>query len=157
MVRTGRGGTLVEYDSGMSVVPIIHMMETMDISVKTIEIARLKEDGLICMDNIRADIKVVFFIRVNKEAKAIKNVAQTIGCKRASDPATLRTLFEAKFSEALKTVGKQMEFEQLYDSRDDFKQKVSDTQMYRQAGNSIVVDVLIALLKQMDITKFAKK
>ena len=41
--------------------------------------------------------------------------------------------------------------------RDDFKQEVSDTQMYRQAGNSIVVDVLIALLKQMDITKFANK
>jgi DNA (cytosine-5)-methyltransferase 1 len=41
--------------------------------------------------------------------------------------------------------------------RDDFKQVVSDTQMYRQAGNSIVVDVLIALLKQMDITKFAEK
>ena len=40
--------------------------------------------------------------------------------------------------------------------RDDFNQVVSDTQMYRQAGNSIVVDVLIALLKQMDITKFAK-
>jgi DNA (cytosine-5)-methyltransferase 1 len=40
--------------------------------------------------------------------------------------------------------------------RDDFKQVVSDTQMYRQAGNSIVVDVLISLLKQMDITKFAK-
>jgi DNA (cytosine-5)-methyltransferase 1 len=40
--------------------------------------------------------------------------------------------------------------------RDDFKQVVSDTQMYRQAGNSIVIDVLIALLKQMDITKFAK-
>jgi DNA (cytosine-5)-methyltransferase 1 len=39
--------------------------------------------------------------------------------------------------------------------RDDFKQVVSDTQMYRQAGNSIVVDVLIALLKQMDITKYA--
>lgn len=38
--------------------------------------------------------------------------------------------------------------------RDDFKQVVSDTQMYRQAGNSIVVDVLIALLKQMDITKY---
>lgn len=38
--------------------------------------------------------------------------------------------------------------------RDDFKQVVSDTQLYRQAGNSIVVDVLISLLKQMDITKF---
>jgi DNA (cytosine-5)-methyltransferase 1 len=40
--------------------------------------------------------------------------------------------------------------------RDDFNQVVSDTQLYRQAGNSIVVDVLIALLKQMDITKFAE-
>lgn len=38
--------------------------------------------------------------------------------------------------------------------QDEFKIAVSDTQMYRQAGNSIVVDVLIALLKQMDITKF---
>jgi len=40
---------------------------------------------------------------------------------------------------------------------DDFKQLVSDTQMYRQTGNSIVVDVLIALLKQMDITSFSKQ
>ncbi len=40
--------------------------------------------------------------------------------------------------------------------RDDFKQVVSDTQLYRQAGNSIVVDVLIAILKQMDITQFTK-
>lgn len=40
--------------------------------------------------------------------------------------------------------------------KDSFKIVVSDTQMYRQAGNSIVVDVLIALLKQMDITKFGK-
>lgn len=40
--------------------------------------------------------------------------------------------------------------------RDDFNIVVSDTQMYRQAGNSIVVDVLIAILKQMDITKFGR-
>jgi DNA (cytosine-5)-methyltransferase 1 len=40
--------------------------------------------------------------------------------------------------------------------KDSFKIEVSDTQMYRQAGNSIVVDVLIAILKSMDITKFAK-
>ena len=41
--------------------------------------------------------------------------------------------------------------------RDDFKIVVSDTQIYRQAGNSIVVDVLIAILKQMDITKFCRE
>lgn len=39
---------------------------------------------------------------------------------------------------------------------DDFNIVVSDTQMYRQSGNSIVVDVLIAILKQMDITQFGE-
>lgn len=40
--------------------------------------------------------------------------------------------------------------------RDSFKQISSDTQTYRQAGNSIVVDVLMAIIKQIDITKFIK-
>jgi len=38
--------------------------------------------------------------------------------------------------------------------RDSFEIAVSDTQMYRQAGNSIVVDVLIALLIKMDISRY---
>ena len=38
--------------------------------------------------------------------------------------------------------------------KDWFKIVVPDTPMYMQAGNSIVVDVLIAILKQMDITKY---
>ena len=40
--------------------------------------------------------------------------------------------------------------------RDSYKITVSDTQMYRQAGNSIVVDVLIALFRQMDISKYGR-
>ena len=38
--------------------------------------------------------------------------------------------------------------------RESFKIVVSNTQMYRQAGNSIVVYVLVAIFKQMDITKY---
>ncbi len=37
---------------------------------------------------------------------------------------------------------------------DSFKIVCSDTETYKQSGNSIVVDVLIALLKQMDISKY---
>jgi len=40
--------------------------------------------------------------------------------------------------------------------RDDFKIVVSNTQLYRQAGNSIVVDVLIALMLKIDITVYGK-
>lgn len=38
---------------------------------------------------------------------------------------------------------------------DRFKIVVSDTQMYKQAGNAIVVDVLMHLLKAIDIKKYA--
>ena len=37
---------------------------------------------------------------------------------------------------------------------DSFRIVVSDTAAYKQAGNSIIVDVLMALLKQIDITKY---
>ena len=38
--------------------------------------------------------------------------------------------------------------------RDDYNIAVPDTAAYMEAGNSIVVDVLIAILKQMDITQY---
>lgn len=40
--------------------------------------------------------------------------------------------------------------------KDSFKIVVCDTAAYQEAGNSIVVDVLIALLKQMDITQYGE-
>jgi uncharacterized membrane protein YqiK len=97
IVRTGVGGGKVAFNRGMYVIPILHKMEIMDISVKKLQIDRLEQDGLICKDNIRADIKVAFFIRVNKSVEDVLNVAQAIGTERASDIETLCILFEAKF------------------------------------------------------------
>jgi uncharacterized membrane protein YqiK len=110
--------------TGHMVYPIIHKAELMDISVKTIEIDRSGNQGLICQDNIRADIKVKFFVRVNNTADDVLKVAQNIGCERASHQETLEELFSAKFSEALKTVGKNMDFVSLYQDRADFREKI---------------------------------
>lgn len=126
LVRTGLGGTKIATDKGIYVVPVFHRLEIMDISVKKIEIERMKEEGLICKDNIRADIKVAFFVRVNNDIEAIRKVAQTIGCARASEIGTLEDLFEAKFSEALKTVGKKFEFSELYEARREFRDEIVD-------------------------------
>ncbi|WP_439130606.1 flotillin family protein [Polaribacter sp.] len=126
LVRTGFGGTKVATDKGLYVVPVFHRVEIMDISVKKIQIERLGNEGLICKDNMRADIKVAFFVRVNNEIEFIKKVAQTIGCARASDIKTLEDLFEAKFSEALKTVGKKFEFTELYEARREFRDEIVD-------------------------------
>lgn len=124
IVRTGVGGLGVITGRGMIVVPLIQEAHVMDLSLKRILISRDGEDGLICNDNMRADIKVTFFVRVNNQAKDIKTVAETIGPKRASTQDKLEELFEAKFSEALKTVGKNFEFVQLYTERDQFKEQI---------------------------------
>ncbi|WP_313500618.1 flotillin family protein [Kaistella carnis] len=123
IVRTGAGGTKVFYSAGL-VVPVLHKMEIMDISVKKLDVERTGANGLICKDNIRADIKVTFFIKINKSTADIINVAQTIGCERASDMEVLRTLFDAKFSEALKTVGKKFDFIELYEARSEFRAEI---------------------------------
>ncbi|MFF5245456.1 flotillin family protein [Streptosporangium sp. NPDC000095] len=110
--------------TGAVVLPVFHKSELMDISVKTIEIARTGREGLICRDNIRADIRITFFVRVNKTVEDVVKVAQAIGTARASDQETLQELFNAKFSEALKTVGKQLDFVDLYTQRDQFRDQI---------------------------------
>ncbi|MCT4587587.1 MAG: hypothetical protein N4A71_07175 [Carboxylicivirga sp.] len=123
LVKTGAGGAKVTF-SGMFVIPVLHKMEIMDITLKTVVIERMGKDGLICRDNMRADIKVAFFVRVNKTSEDVIQVAQSIGCSRASDQKALVELFDSKFSEALKTVGKQFEFVELYNSREKFKHEI---------------------------------
>ncbi|MFJ2564851.1 SPFH domain-containing protein [Streptomyces sp. NPDC088770] len=107
--------------TGQVVLPVLHKAEVMDISVKAIEITRTGREGLICRDNIRADIRITFFVRVNKTAEDVVRVAQAVGTARASDRDTLQELFHAKFSEALKTVGKQMDFTDLYTKREELR------------------------------------
>ena len=123
LVRTGGTRTKVILNGGF-VVPIIHRAELIDISVKRIEIDRTGKNGLICQDNIRADIKVVFFVRINNVEADIIKVADSIGCQRASSEPEIRNLFDAKFSEALKTVGKRFLFIQLYEDRDKFREAI---------------------------------
>ena len=150
LIRTGQGGTQVALNKGMLVIPVIHMVEQMDLSVKTIEIGRLHKDGLICKDNMRADIKVVFFVRINNDPESIQKVASAIGTARASDKETLRNLFEAKFSEALKTVGKRFDFVDLYDSREKFKQEIIDI-IGTDLNGYVVDDCAIDYLEQTDL------
>ncbi|WP_432150913.1 flotillin family protein [Streptomyces sp. bgisy029] len=110
--------------TGAVVLPVLHKAETMDISVKTIEIRRAGREGLICQDNIRADIQITFFVRVNKTVEDVIKVAQSIGTQRASDKVAIQEFFAAKFSEALKTVGKQLDFVDLYTKREEFRDRI---------------------------------
>ena len=151
IVNTMRAEPEVSF-TGKMVIPILHRKEVMDISLKTIEIDRFGKEGLICKDNIRADIKVKFFVRVNKSVDDVLRVAQAIGCERASHQETLDNLFSAKFSEALKTVGKSMDFVDLYQARDRFRDEI-----IRQIGQDLsgyhLEDAAIDYIEQTPLEK----
>jgi flotillin len=150
LVKTGWGGLKVITGSGMMVVPVAHRIEFMDLSVKRIEIKRQGSSGLICRDNVRADIEVAFFVRVNNETESIKEVAQALGCARASEKAALIELFDAKFSEALKTVGKKFDFVELYNERDKFKSEIIGV-IGRDLNGYVLEDAAIDYLEQTPI------
>ncbi len=77
----------------------------------------------------------------------VLRVAQSIGCVRASQQSTFEELFLAKFSEALKTVGKQMEFEQLYTQRDHFKDRIIQV-IGKDLNGYVLDDCAIDFLEQ---------
>ncbi len=154
-VRTGFGGIKIQKD-WILCVPILQQLQIMDISMKKLEVVRKGKDGLICQDNIRADIEVVFYVRVNDEKSEvdgrtdyhdIKTVATKVGCERASEIELLRQLFEAKFSEALKSAAKLMDFEKLYTDRMPFRQVIIDT-IGSDLNGYILEDVTIDYLEQ---------
>lgn len=148
LIRNGVGGTRVSF-SGMFVIPVLHKAEYMDISVKRIEIDRRAVQGLICKDNLRADIVVAFFVRVNNTTQDVVKVAQSLGCMRASDSRALVELFDAKFSEALKTVGKQFDFSELYTNRMRFREQILEI-IGTDLSGYILEDAAIDYLEQTD-------
>tara|TARA_R110002111_G_scaffold248400_2_gene312079 strand:+ start:1046 stop:3145 length:2100 start_codon:yes stop_codon:yes gene_type:complete len=154
LVITGLGGLKVATGTGIIVIPILHRADQMDLSVKRIEIARKGEVGLICRDNIRADIEVAFFVRVNNTVGDIRNVAQSLGCRRASSREALIELFDAKFSEALKTVGKHFDFVELYNERDKFKEEILKI-IGTDLNGYVLDDCAIDYLEQTPVEKLS--
>lgn len=151
LVRTGIGGIQVAFDRGMIVLPVVHKLEIMDISVKRVEIHREGSTGLICKDNLRADIKVTFYVRVDsKLPEHVRTVAQILGCARASDTQVLAELFEPKFSDALKTAGRDFNFEDLLDKRVEFRESIKK-HVGTDLNGYILDDAAIDILEQSKV------
>jgi uncharacterized membrane protein YqiK len=136
--------------TGALVYPVIYKKEFMKISLITFDVERRGKDGLICQDNLRADICVAFYLRVNETTEDVLKVAKSIGVDRASDQKAVSTLFSAKFSEALKTVGKQFELAKLFEDRMNFRERIIDV-IGKDLNGYALEDVAIDYLEQTPI------
>lgn len=133
--------------TGALVWPVIYKKEFMKISLITLEVDRRGKDGLICRDNMRADITVAFYLRVNETQQDVLKVAKAIGVERASEKDAVNELFNAKFSEALKTVGKKIDFVNLFENRQEFRDRIVEV-IGNDLNGYILEDVAIDYLEQ---------
>jgi uncharacterized membrane protein YqiK len=155
-IKVEQGTALIKNDmsshpkvffTGAWVWPVIHKKELMRISLITLEVDRRGKDGLICADNMRADITVAFYLRVNETPEDVLKVAKSLGANRASDKQAVNELFNAKFSEALKSVGKQIEFVRLFEDRQHFRDNIIKV-IGNDLNGYILEDVAIDYLEQ---------
>ncbi|WP_291728455.1 flotillin domain-containing protein [Bernardetia sp.] len=159
LVKTGFGLQKASVSTSSAIViPLLHKIETIDLTVKTVRIRRREHESLSCKDGIRAEVEVDFYIKINSMDEDIRRVASAVGCNRASDIGIIRELFEAKFSDALKTAGSKLTFDSLYQNRTEFKEQIMKA-LGQDEDSDVILngyrldDVAIQYLEQLPLSQ----
>ena len=101
-VRTGRGAQpKVVMNGGAFVFGFIHEITWVDLGTMAIEIERTEQNALLTRDPQYADIRAIFYIKVNPTIEGIVDAARTIGGK-AVDATAVKQLVDAKLDGALR-------------------------------------------------------
>ncbi|MFP2905483.1 SPFH domain-containing protein [Pyxidicoccus sp. 3LFB2] len=124
LVVNGPQGVRVHLRRGAVVPPFLHRAEVMDLSTRTLELTLKGAQSLQCQDNLRADVRARFLLRITPTVEDVTKVALTLGVAKANSPEVLRELFEARCSEALRGVGRAMGFEEWLRRQDEFRDQV---------------------------------
>ncbi len=123
LIRSGLGGNKVSF-SGIWLIPVLHRLDVMDITQQTLPIELRGMRGAFTRDAVKMDVKAYFTLGVNPTESDVQDVAMNVGAKRASDPETIRNLFQASFEEALKLILAQVEFLDVKENIDKIKMMI---------------------------------
>ena len=102
-VRTGVGGRECVIDGGALVIPVVHNIMRVSLRTFKLVVQRTGTDALITHDCLRAEVKAVFYVRVQKEKEAIEQAATSLG-QISDDLAKMEDLIQDKLISALRTV-----------------------------------------------------
>lgn len=153
-VRTGFGGEKVVISGGAFVIPVLHEITPVGMSVMRIEVALRESQALITRDRIRVDVNSEFFVKVGSGREAVSNAAQTIG-RRTLEPDGLRDLLEGRFASAMRIAAAQMTLEELHEQRQLYAEKVKHAASDGLALNGLDLEsVAVVDLDQTDLEFF---
>ncbi len=125
LVRTGGAKEKIRITGGLWVNTIIHEIKEISLNTMRIEVVREQSDSLITNDFNRADVEVVFYIKVYPDEEDILTAAQALGDKSMT-PETIRELIEPMLDGALRSVAADSEIQDLLQKRQEFADNVED-------------------------------
>ena len=153
-VRTGFGGEKVVISGGAFVIPVLHDVTPVNMSVMRIEVERRETQALITRNRMRVDVSAQFFVKVGSRREAVSLAAQTLG-RRTLEPEGTRDLLEGRFASALRTIAAQMTLEEMHEQRQDYAQRVKTVAAEGLAQNGLDLEsVAIVDLDQTPLEFF---
>ncbi len=115
----------VVMNGGAWVFRSIHEIIWVDLGTMAIEIERTEQNALLTIDPQYADIKAIFYIKVNPTVEGIIDAARTIGGKQVDGDA-VKQLVDAKLDGALRDVAASFTLMSLHQEREKFIQEVQN-------------------------------
>jgi uncharacterized membrane protein YqiK len=153
-VRTGFGGEKVVVSGGAFVIPVLHDITPVNMTVMRIEVERRETQALITKNRMRVDVIAEFFVKVGSSREAVSFAAQTLG-RRTLEADGARDLLEGRFASALRTVAAQMTLEEMHEQRQDYAQRVKAVALEGLAQNGLDLEsVAIVDLDQTNLEFF---
>lgn len=144
-VRTGGLGQRMNVppkvimNGGAWVFRTIHEITWVDLGTMAIEIERTENNALLTKDPQYADIKAIFYIKVNPTVEGIVDAARTIGGKEVNADA-VKTLVDAKLDGALRDVAASFDLMSLHQEREKFIQEVQNRLKTDLEENGLVLE-----------------
>ncbi len=123
LVRNGNGGSMVSF-SGMMVIPMLHVLETVDLSVRKIPVKKIGDNALIFRDGTKVYIQADFYMRLNRTTEDVLGAAQSYGCETASDTEKLGELLTDIFDQKMREFADRFDFKDISKSNERFKEEV---------------------------------
>jgi len=146
-VKTGRGKPKVIVNGSSWVFKLLHQITWVDLRTMDIDIERTEANALLTIDPQYADIRAIFYIKVNPIAEDIERAARTIGGKEVNTDSVKR-LVESKLEGALRDVAATFTLMSLHQEREKFVERVQNLVRADLAENGLVLEsVSITALK----------
>lgn len=149
LVRQGLGGTQVSLDK-INVYPVLHRIDTIDLSLKTLTLNLTEANAMLCKDYIKVDVQTLFYIKVKSDPDEIRHVASTFDTQQLNNLEYLGQYFLPKFEEALRINGQRFDFADLFKHREEFRNHTLEIIGIELGGFSLE-DMVIERLEQTSL------